>query len=74
MACLFEIGIEDDNCYVEGLSYGKGYVSLESELVAELPHPVYYDCPAQPTHVLLVLLYIARVDQVLLLFLAEDLK
>ena len=74
MTCLFEIGIKNDNSYVEGLSYGKGYVSLESELVAELPHPIYDDCPAQPTHVLLVLLNIAGVDQILLLFLAEDLK
>ena len=47
---------------------------MESELVAELPHPIYDDRPAKPAHVLLVLLNVARVDQVFLLFLAEYLK
>lgn len=74
MAGLFEIGIEDDYSYVEGLRLGMGYVSLQSELVAELPHPIYDDGPAQPTHVLLVLLDVARVHQVFLLLLTEHLK
>ena len=47
---------------------------MQSELVAGLPHPVDDDGPAQPAHDLLVLLYVARVHQVLLLLLAEDLQ
>jgi hypothetical protein len=50
------------------------YVSLESELVAELPHPVDDDGPAEPAHVLLILLDVSRVDEVFLLLLAEDLQ